>query len=105
MDNRDLVDDLSNDTPEAEVKANEEFNSKMKETLRELRPFKELILGNEADWKLVKEHIGLYAFNLPMVGNQNITSDFICGIRFCLELIDERCRSFDNAYNQLGKGE
>lgn len=104
-DNLDTMEEFSREVDDAEEAIRVEANNKFREDLKEYKPFKDLLMGKDNEWKAIKDHIGLYAFRLPMVGNETITADFISGIRFCLELIDERYKAFDNAYNQLGKGE
>ena len=105
----DNIETMENFEQEVEDKSiNEEYlklQDKLRADLKEYKPFKDLLVGKEDEWKAIKTHVGLYAFATPQLGNQAITSDFIYGIRFCLELIESRQKAFDDAYNQLGKGE
>lgn len=80
-----------------------ENRKRNKEVLEKTKPFKDFIMGREAEWKTVKDSIGLHMYQLPMAGNEVITKDFIAGCRFFAELIDGFASQFDRAFEDLGK--
>ena len=75
----------------------------IKSSLEKTKPFKDFITGREAEWEKLKDLIGLTAYQLPAIGNDLITKDFIAGIRYCTELIDGRVQEFNKAFEELGK--
>ena len=86
-----------------EEKARVEKAQAVKSSLEKCKPFKDFITGKEAEWEKVKDLIGLTAYQLPAVGNEIITKDFIAGIRYCTELIDGRVQEFNKAFEEFGK--
>lgn len=91
------------DLEEVQERIKGERTKAVKSSLEKTKPFKDFITGKEAEWEKVKDLIGLTAYQLPAIGNEFITKDFIAGIRYCTELIDGRVQEFNKAFEELGK--
>jgi hypothetical protein len=67
-------------------------------TLKKTKPFKDLLVGKDKEWSKVKEAVALHCYNLPAIGNDIITKDFLAGIRYFQELVDAYVSQFDEAF-------
>lgn len=79
-----------------------ENRKRLEKQLKATKPFKELLIGKEAEWSEVKNGIKDHIYSILMVGNEIVSRDFLSGIKHCIELIDERCNEFDDAFTKLG---
>ena len=95
--------EISKEELEFESKAKAERMQAMKKALEAGKPFKDLLLGREKEWKEVKGLISTHVYDILMVGNEIITRDFLAGIKHCVELIDTRIKECDSAFEALGK--
>lgn len=89
---------------EARAKALAEKRKADEKFLNECKCFKDLMIGKEAEFAKCKEYIIKYIFNTVQLGGV-INSDFIAGIRMCLEMLEELPTKWDNTFIRLGKEE
>lgn len=78
-------------------KADEKF-------LNECKCFKDFKMGKEKEFAQCKDYIIKYMFNLVQLGGA-INSDFIAGVRLCLEMFEELPLKWDNTFARLGQEE
>lgn len=75
----------------------------LKKQLETGKCFKDLILGREALWEAVKKEMMEYTYRHLVLGNDTITKDFLCGIKFFPDVVDARIIEFDQAFVEIGK--
>ena len=78
-------------------------DKKRKEDLRKYKPIKDLLKGREKEWDGTKEIVKTWIYENLMVGNEVVTRDFLAGIKFFTEIVDERLRVYDESFYNLGK--
>ena len=100
-----LMDGFSGTTKtEDEVKSEIEAKDKVRrENLKKFRPIADLIKGREKDYEGTKEIIKDWVYENLMVGHEVVSRDFLAGIKFAMEIIDERYKTFETSFNELGK--
>ena len=79
----------------AKRKADEKF-------LNECKCFKDFMLGKEKEFEVCKDYIIKYIFQTVQLGGV-INSDFIAGIRMCLEMFEELPGKWDDTFARLGQ--
>ena len=89
---------------EARRKALAEKRKADEKFLTDCRCFKELLMGKDKEWDECKKYIASYMFKMPQLGG-HITADFMAGIRFTVEMLDELPGKWNKTFEQLGKEE
>lgn len=72
--------------------------------LNECKCFKDFMMGKEAEFAKCKDYIIKYIFQTIQLGGV-INSDFVAGIRLCLEMFEELPGKWDNTFARLGQEE
>ena len=80
-----------------------EKDKKRREDLKKFQPIAELIKGKEKAWEGTKSIIKDWVYTNLMVGHEVVSRDFLAGIKFAIEIIDERYKTFETSFNELGK--
>lgn len=81
----------------AKRKADEKF-------LNECKCFKDFSLGREKELKECADYIAKYMFRCVQLGGV-VTTDFVAGVRMCLEMFEELPGKWDRTFEALGKEE
>lgn len=79
----------------AKRKADEKF-------LRECKCFKDFSMGKEKELKECGDYIAKYMFRCVQLGGV-VTTDFVAGVRMCLEMFEELPGKWDRTFEALGK--
>lgn len=94
------------DTKKSEEELREEIAQKDKKRREDLKKYKyiaELIKGREKAWEGTKDIVKDWVYANLMVGHEVVSRDFLAGIKFAIEIIDERYKTFETSFNELGK--